>query len=48
VTLLIAYLLYNAASKKMDAAHLSPERTRRTLERTPDIVHGDLHTEQTR
>jgi uncharacterized membrane protein YqjE len=45
VTLLIAYLLYSAARKKMDATHLSPDRTRRTLERTPEIVHGGLHTE---
>jgi hypothetical protein len=45
VTLVIAYILYTAARKKMDAAHLSPDRTRRTLERTPEIVHGGLHTE---
>lgn len=44
--LIVAYILYSAARKKMDAAHLSPDRTRRTLERTPEIVHGDLHTEQ--
>jgi predicted PurR-regulated permease PerM len=48
VALLVAYLLYNGARKKMDAAHLTPDRTRRTLERTSDMVHGDLHTEQTR
>jgi uncharacterized membrane protein YqjE len=45
VSLVIAYVLYAAARKKIDAAHLSPDRTRRTLAHTPDIVHGDLHTE---
>jgi uncharacterized membrane protein YqjE len=47
-TLAIAYVLYSAGSKKMSAAHLAPERSQRTLERTPDIARGDLHTEQTR
>jgi hypothetical protein len=47
-TLALAYVLYSAASKKMSNAHLAPERTQRTLERTPDIARGDLHTEQTR
>lgn len=42
VTLLVAFILYSGARKKMDAAHLSPERSRRTLERTPDAVRGDL------
>ena len=42
VTLIIAAILYGGARKKMDAAHLSPERSRRTLERTPDAVRGDL------
>lgn len=46
VTVLIAYVLYSAAKKKMDATNLAPDRTRRTLERTPDAVRGDLHTEQ--
>lgn len=41
-TLIVAAILYAGARKKMDAAHLSPERTRRTLERTPDAVRGDL------
>jgi hypothetical protein len=48
VTLGLAYVLYSGASKKMSNAHLTPERTQRTLERTPDIARGDLHTEQTR
>ena len=47
-TLALAYGLYSSASKKMRAAHLAPERTQRTLERTPDIARGDLHTEHTR
>lgn len=47
-TLVLAYILYSGASKKMSNAHLTPERSQRTLERTPDIARGDLHTEQTR
>lgn len=46
VTLVVAFVLYGGARKKMDAAHLAPDRTKRTLERTPDAVRGDLHTEQ--
>jgi hypothetical protein len=42
VTLILAAILYAGARKKMDATHLSPERSRRTLERTPDAVRGDL------
>ncbi len=44
----LAYLLYRSGSAKMSATHLAPERTQRTLERTPDIARGELHTEQTR
>ena len=47
-TLALAYVLYSSASKKMSSAHLAPERSQRTLERTPDMARGDLHTEQTR
>jgi hypothetical protein len=47
-TLVLAYVLYHAGAKKMSNAHLTPERSQRTLERTPDIARGDLHTEQTR
>ena len=47
-TLAIAYMLYRAGAAKMSSAHLTPERSQRTLERTPDIARGDLHTEQTR
>ncbi|VWX50738.1 phage holin family protein [Novosphingobium sp. 9U] len=42
VTLVVAAILYAGARKKMNAAHLSPERSRRTLERTPDAVRGEL------
>ncbi len=47
-TLMLAYVLYNGAAKKMSAAQLTPDRTQRTLERTPDIARGELHTEQKR
>ena len=47
-TLALAYVLYRAGAKKMSASHLSPDRTQRTLSRTPEIARGDLHTEQTR
>ncbi|MEW9857053.1 phage holin family protein [Novosphingobium sp. M1R2S20] len=42
VTLVVALILYSSARKKMDTAHLSPDRSRRTLERTPDAARGDL------
>ena len=48
VTLGTAYLLYRAGATKMSTAHLSPDRTQRTLQRTPDAVRGDLSTEHTR
>ena len=48
VTLAIAYLLYRSGATKMSTAHLSPDRTQRTLQRTPDAVRGDLSTEHTR
>ena len=47
-TLALAYVLYHGAAKKMSSAHLAPDRSQRTLERTPDIARGDLHTEQKR
>ena len=40
--LLIAYLMYSSAAAKMKATSLSPERSQRTLQRTPDAVRGDL------
>lgn len=48
VTVVLAYVLYHAGAKKLSTTELAPERTQRTLERTPDIARGDLHTEQTR
>ena len=47
-TLGLAYVLYRAGAKKMSTAHLSPDRTQRTLQRTPDAVRGDLQTEHRR
>jgi hypothetical protein len=46
--LALAYALYLGGAKKMRATNLSPERSQRTLQRTPDAVRGDLQTEQTR
>jgi hypothetical protein len=48
VTLGIAYVLYRAGAKKMSGTNLSPERTQRTLQRTPEAVRGDIPTEQNR
>ncbi|MGL5839869.1 MAG: phage holin family protein [Sphingorhabdus sp.] len=42
VTLLLAFILYRSAAAKMAATNLSPDRTQRTLQRTPDAVRGDL------
>jgi uncharacterized membrane protein len=42
VTLVLAYALYRSGAAKMSATNLSPERTQRTLQRTPDAVRGDL------
>ncbi|MGA9582852.1 MAG: phage holin family protein [Allosphingosinicella sp.] len=41
-TLALAYVLYRSGASKMSATHLSPDRTQRTLQRTPDAVRGDL------
>ncbi len=38
----LAYGLYRSGAAKMSATHLSPDRTQRTLQRTPDAVRGDL------
>lgn len=40
--LLIAYILYRAAAKKMSATRLAPNRSKRTLERTPGAASGTL------
>jgi uncharacterized membrane protein YqjE len=42
VTLLIAYFVYRSAAKKMAASNLAPDRSQRTLQRTPDAVRGKL------
>lgn len=42
ITLIIAYVMYRGAAEKMSAAELTPERTQRTLERTPDAAAGNL------
>lgn len=47
-TLGLAYVLYRGGASKMNKAHLAPDRTQRTLERTPDVARGALHTEHTR
>ena len=44
-TLIVAFVLYSSGSKKMRGAHLAPDRTARTLERTPDAARGNLSTE---
>jgi hypothetical protein len=44
-TLALAWMLYSAGSKKMRGAHLAPDRTLHTLERTPDAARGALTPE---
>jgi hypothetical protein len=41
-TLVLAFILYRGAAAKMSATHLAPDRSQRTLQRTPDAVRGDL------
>ena len=43
--LALAYTLYRTGSKKMSTTELAPERTERTLKRTPEAARGNLHTE---
>ncbi len=45
-TLALAYLLYRSAAAKMSSAQLTPDRSQRTLQRTPDAVRGNLQSEQ--
>lgn len=45
VTLALAFVLYSSGRKKMNSAHLTPDRTINTIERTPDAARGHLHTE---
>lgn len=42
ITLIVAYVMYRGAAEKMSATELTPERTQRTLERTPDAAAGNL------
>ena len=42
VTLVLAYVLYRGAANKMSATHIAPDRSQRTLGRTPDALRGDL------
>lgn len=44
VTLVIALILYAGARKKVDAAHLKPDRSIGTLSDTPAAATGDIHT----
>ena len=47
-TLALAYLLFRSGSSKMSATHLTPDRSERTLKRTPDAARGNLHSEHSR
>lgn len=47
-TLVLAFVLYRGGANKMSATHLSPDRSERTLQRTPDAVRGELETEKRR
>lgn len=40
VTLIVAAILYSSAKSKTAATHLKPERTIRTVQDTPDVLHG--------
>lgn len=42
VTLIVAFVLYRSATGKMRITNLAPERTQRTLARTPDAATGKL------
>lgn len=42
VTLVLAFIFYRGAAAKMNATHIAPDRTQRTLQRTPDAVRGEL------
>lgn len=42
VTLILAYILYAGAKKKLNTANVRPDRTIRTAERTPDAATGNL------
>lgn len=42
VTLVLAFVLYRMGMAKISGAHLAPDRTQRTLQRTPDALRGAL------
>ncbi len=42
IALVIALILYGGAKKKVDATRLTPDRSQRTIQRTPDAIRGDL------
>lgn len=42
VSVLLAYILYRNAAGKIAATNLAPDRTQRTLQRTPDAIRGEL------
>ena len=44
VTLIVAAVLYSSAKSKTSSAHLKPERTIRTVQHTPDVLHGTNST----
>ena len=44
VTLIVAAILYSSAKSKTAATHLKPERTIRTVQDTPDVLHGTHST----
>lgn len=39
---LLAFILYKSAASKLSASSLAPERSMRTIERTPDAATGNL------
>lgn len=45
VTLIIAFILFKSGQGKMSDPEMTVDRTRRTLERTPDAMRGDLNQE---
>lgn len=46
VTLILAFVLYRMGMARISGAHLAPDRTQRTLQRTPDALRGALTEDQ--
>jgi len=42
VTLILGFILYRSAMSGLNTTSLTPERTERTLQRTPNALRGDL------